>query len=435
MSRASVAWLRGELPKLVAAGVLTPEAAEALRRHYGAEDSGVGKRLALALLSVLGALLVGGGIILLFAHNWDQLSRGARASLLIALLLSTQALAAFALLRRFMSVVLREVAGALQVAAVATAIALVAQTYQVPGDLVGYYRTVLLLALPLIYLLESATASVLCWAALVAMATTWSWRGDPEVLAWWGLAAAGVPFLVFLARREADAWRTALTIVLGVVALFIGGTINAVRSSWDGLWMLYGLALLAVVHALGSRESAEAWRRRLRAPAYVGLVVLGLMLTFEWPWRGVENLPETVDGGVWATAAVAIALGAWATWHAVHLFRLREIHLAVTSAAWVVGALAYVLALAYLEPGARLLVDLWLAAVGITGLAEGWQSGRLVRANAGLLALASLAVARFFDADVSFVVRGLAFIAVGVGFLVANLFLVRRGRRQVEVTP
>ena len=43
-------------------------------------------------------------------------------------------------------------------------------------------------------------------------------------------------------------------------------------------------------------------------------------------------------------------------------------------------------------------------------------------------ALASLAVARFFDADVPFLVRGLGFIGVGLGFLITNLMLVRRTR-------
>jgi hypothetical protein len=256
------------------------------------------------------------------------------------------------------------------------------------------------------------------------------------VLAWWGLSSAGVPFLVGLARREGDAWRTALTIVVAVAALFIGGTINAVSSEWDGLWALYGLALLAIAHALGSAEGGHAWRRRLRVPSYVGLTILGLLLTYEWPWKDLAGgLPATADAGVWATVAVAGALGAWATWHAVHLLRTHEVHLGVASGAWVVGAAAYVLALGNLEPGARLLFNLWLAAVGITGLAEGWRSGRVVRANAGLLALGGLALARFFDADVSFLVRGLVFIAVGLGFLTINLLLVRRSRQRVKSDP
>lgn len=430
MGRTSVAWLLRELPKLVANGVLAPEAAEALRRHYGAEDPGTGRRIAAAILTVLGVLLVGGGIVLLLAHNWDDLSRGARAGLLVALLAAAQALAGYAVLRRFTSLVWREAAGALQVAAVAAAVALVAQTYHVPGNEAGLYRTVLLLTIPLVYLLESASVSVLTWGGLLALATTWSPR-DAGVLPWWGLAAAGVPFLVLLARREPDAWRTALTIVAGVTALFVGGTLNAATSGWDGLWILYTLAVLAIAHALGSAEAgdASAWRRRLRAPAYSGLVVLGVMLTFEWPWNGVASgLPSEADAGVWVTAAVAVACGAWATWFAVHLLRTGELHLGVASAAWVTAALGYVLALADLEAGARAVFDLWLAGVGVTGLAEGWRSGLMVRANAGLLALASLAVARFFDADVSFLVRGLGFIAVGIAFLVTNLMLVRRTR-------
>jgi hypothetical protein len=439
MHRAAVAWLHRELPKLVAAGVLTPEAAEALRRHYGpVEDAGLGRRVASALIAVLGSLLLGGGVVLLLAHNWDLLSRGSRTGLLLGLLLLTQGLAAFVLLRRAASAAWRESAGVLQVAAVASAVALVAQTYHVPGDLGSFYRTVLLLSLPLVYLLDAAAVSVLCSAGLVALATTFHGRGE-HVVAWWALAAAGVPYLVKLTRTEGESWRTALAVVLAVAALFIGGTINATASAWEGLWSLHGLGLLAIAHALGSAESGEApegWRRRLRAPAFVGLVVLGLLLTFEWPWNGLAFVdPGDLDAGGWATAAVALGLGVWATLHAVHLLRTGQLHLGLTSAAWVVGAIAYVFAIAGQEPWARLVLDLWLLAVGITGLADGFRTGRIVRANAGLLALSALAVARFFDADVSFLLRGLGFILVGLGFLTVNLVLVRRGRRPAVSHP
>ena len=42
--------------------------------------------------------------------------------------------------------------------------------------------------------------------------------------------------------------------------------------------------------------------------------------------------------------------------------------------------------------------------------------------------LAALIVTRFFDANVSFVVRGVAFIILGIGFLGANLLLSQRGK-------
>jgi hypothetical protein len=43
-----------------------------------------------------------------------------------------------------------------------------------------------------------------------------------------------------------------------------------------------------------------------------------------------------------------------------------------------------------------------------------------------LVLIAALAISRFFDSDLSFVTRGLGFIAVGAGFLVANIVLFKR---------
>jgi len=52
--------------------------------------------------------------------------------------------------------------------------------------------------------------------------------------------------------------------------------------------------------------------------------------------------------------------------------------------------------------------------------------------NAGLLVLAALIMARFFDSQFGFVIRGIAFIVLGIGFLAANVCLVRRARRGVQ---
>ena len=43
-----------------------------------------------------------------------------------------------------------------------------------------------------------------------------------------------------------------------------------------------------------------------------------------------------------------------------------------------------------------------------------------------LLAVTALIVARFFDSDITFLLRGLLFIALGVAFLITNMAMLRR---------
>ena len=75
---------------------------------------------------------------------------------------------------------------------------------------------------------------------------------------------------------------------------------------------------------------------------------------------------------------------------------------------------------------AQALFNVYLFALGLGALVAGIRSGRLGRTNAGLLALSALIVARFFDSDLSFLARGLAFILVGAALLTANVVMLRR---------
>ena len=68
-----------ELPKLEVAGVVDAATAERLRTHYGT-TSETGRRLMVAIFAVFGAVLIGGGVILLLAHNWESFGRGTRAA-------------------------------------------------------------------------------------------------------------------------------------------------------------------------------------------------------------------------------------------------------------------------------------------------------------------------------------------------------------------
>jgi hypothetical protein len=76
------------------------------------------------------------------------------------------------------------------------------------------------------------------------------------------------------------------------------------------------------------------------------------------------------------------------------------------------------------------LFNIWLLAAAAVNLKEGFQRMEFGTANRGLLAAAAFLIARFFDTDFSFLLRGLAFVTLGIGCLVVNVWLMRRGRRQ-----
>jgi len=138
MREPALRWLYSELPELTAAGILSEDAARRIRDHYGPVPEGGRTNLVTAVLGTIGAVLIGAGVLLLVAHNWDQISRGGRTALVMALLLGAQAGALFALRRRPSSPAWCEGSAALLTAAVGASQALVAQTYHIPGDWSGF---------------------------------------------------------------------------------------------------------------------------------------------------------------------------------------------------------------------------------------------------------------------------------------------------------
>jgi len=79
---------------------------------------------------------------------------------------------------------------------------------------------------------------------------------------------------------------------------------------------------------------------------------------------------------------------------------------------------------------AAILVNVALLVLGVFTVKHGIEANSLKRMNLGLTILSVTILMRFFDSDLSFVVRGLVFIAIGCGFLYMNMRLVRQRNNQ-----
>ena len=438
--RSGIRWLLAELPELVANGVLTQETADALRQHYSSQPAGEPRRIGFILSAILGSLLIGAGIILLVAHNWDFLSRPVRCAIAFTPLILSQALAVFVLLRRNGSAAWREMAAILNVAAIGTAIALVAQTYQIQGDFARFILVWMLLALPIVYLFQTSVG-LSAYFVGVAVWVVSSKHGDffgahPNDLWAWPLLSLGIPAFVILLRQNRNGYGTLLaTAALAVACAFSLGQTDEIGA--QSFWRCSFAAYWSLVYLAGAVFFYD-WRPTRPHPfvaiGWIGILSLAVFLSFQDVWRNRQwqnavdfvapHYPDLLAGLIqlgWIAAGLAFA--GYALW------RKRESNLAPAAFTPIV-VIAYVIAK---QTGnalvSSLVLNFFLLALGIYTLLRGIRSGRVVEANLGMLVIAVLATARFFDTDLEFVVRGIAFIAIGVGFLVTNLIVFKRKAR------
>ncbi|MBM3861508.1 MAG: DUF2157 domain-containing protein [Verrucomicrobia bacterium] len=431
MNKKALRWLYAELPTLVSSGVVSPEVAERIRKHYSEpEAQGSGRHWLITLFAIIGAALIGGGIILLLAHNWEELTRPMRAAISVAPLLLTQALGAWVLWKRAESTAWREGVGTSLTLAIGSSIALIAQTYNLGGTFPDFMFAWTLLALPVAYLLRATLPALLYLVGV----TIWSGSVMDEgskSLWFWPLVGVALPYLWMTARENRYHPRPLLVCwVLSIVGA-IGAGFGAHRLLDEFSWwtVLFG-GLFAVWWLVGSRwygEASRVWQRPFQIVGGLGLWVMSLVLTFSDPWEEVSrhvwwghmhhNPAEWIGALVWPVAAVALWVAAW---------RRREVSELLLGAMPVLAVIGQALAVHDMEVAAAVLFNVYVLVVAVTLIASGVKVQRLGIINAGMLLLSALILCRFFDADLGFVARGIAFILIGTGFLVTNLVLLRR---------
>jgi hypothetical protein len=104
---------------------------------------------------------------------------------------------------------------------------------------------------------------------------------------------------------------------------------------------------------------------------------------------------------------------------------------AINPNAFVFIVFILLMVLGTVEPSvAQWSVNLVILSMGVLTTRRGVEQNSMFILNYGLLIIASLILCRFFDTDMSFVVRGILFLVVGASFLGANFWLLKRRKMQ-----
>ncbi len=431
MNIKAVQWLYQELPGLVSKGVLAQSAADKLHEHYGEIRGADRKWFIIILCSVLGAILIGLGIILLFAHNWEELSRPARAVLSLLPLIVGQALAVWVIVKRPESQALKEGVATFLSLMVGASLALIAQTYNIPNDTPAFILTWMLLIVPLVYFME-ATIPAVIYVIGIASWAGYFWYEPLKGFCFWPLLAVVIPHFIWSLKQEKYTIRVAILALVMAVGVCVGAGFTLGRT-WGGSWIVIHSSLITLFYLLGAWEFKDCstnWQRPFQVLGGLGIFILMFFLTFRFPWESI-------------TGRYSYGVNEISTWSAVpdHLLTFLLVGGALLMffqyakrEDWMrtcFGALPLLALIGYAFCGTSavfpmLLFNGYLLFVSVFRLMTGIRTNNLGVVNTGMLMLSFLVLARFFDSDINFIVKGLVFIVIGIGFLVTNVVILRR---------
>ncbi len=397
MSKKSIRWLLGELPVMVDRGLITAESATRIRLHY-TELEGSRSR-GMLILSLLGATLIGLGIILLLAHNWQNLTRPLRA-VIATLPLITAQLSCLWVIQGHRSNY-KEAAATFLTLSLGAAMALITQTYNVPGNPESILLSWMLLSLPVVYLLRATLPAIIYLIGILSWAA-YSLQLGHQAIWFWPLSALILPHFIDIRNSNRG-------LLLGWTIAISGSLALPLTPDIDDLWLLLFSGYFSLLYLSGIIP--------LKYAGALGAVIMGLLLTIRDVWREAAMiwLPKD-DFAAWLLTAVILigcsALLVRAVWR---------------KQPFLTGCLPFLSIICLLLHNSQIIIfNLWLLSLGGLTIRRGLRLNSIATINGGMLILAGLITLRFFDSSLSFVGRGISFILIGTAFMLVNIYLGRR---------
>jgi uncharacterized membrane protein len=387
------------------------------------------------VFGLFGAILVGLGLILIIAHNWDNLSRFTKTIVAFVPLVAGQLLCAFALLKKSVSVSWRESAAAFLFFAIGSSISMISQIYNIPGNISSFILTWMLLALPLIYLMKSSIISIFYLIGITYYACEvgyfshfFSSSDTPYVF--WVLILLALPHYYLLLKHKPNSNFTAFhNWIIPVSVAIVLGTV--IRDTHEFMSITY-FSLFGVLYLIGHHPIFT--QQKLRNNGYkilgaLGTIVLMLAFSFDWFWEDLRSNPpqlkEVFTSLDYLPTIILTLLAFILLYLNIKSKPIKEIK--PLEPFFILFIITFIIGLNF--SFVVVLMNFFVLATGILTIREGANQNHLGILNYGLLIITALVICRFFDSNISFVIRGLLFVTVGVGFFATNYWMLKKRKK------
>jgi uncharacterized membrane protein len=327
----------------------------------------------------------------------------------------------------------REVSGGWLALSIGACIALISQIYHLTGDMDTFLLTWLALGGGLIYLLSSSVVAVLflLGATWYVLEAGYGYRSEANAgWPYWVMVAFLLPWYINEVKQRPSGFFAGLLHFLLPISLLFGLGMFAKRGNIGLMWVAY-CSLLGAFLLLGLWLAQKKLAGRFNGYYIVGLpgsLGLLMMATFTDFWKDLsqESSYNMADASAWpGIMAFIITLAAFLLLvKKCHKLTLKKWYLPAFG--FVVFVLLWLASWASLPGLAAFGANVFVLMCGVWMLWRGQVTQSFLRLNIGLAVIGLLAVLRFFDTELSFVLKGVIFIGVGLGFVLANYQLIQK---------
>lgn len=423
-------WLHDELRDWLSEGLIDNAQAQRLRARYPLAPS---RSWARVIFSSLGAILIGLGVILLFAYNWQQMHKFVKLAVIFSALIGAHGAALWCRRHRPKQTALAEGLQVLGTLIFGAGIWLVAQIYHIDEHYPNAFLAWGLGALAMAWVLPSlahgviATLLLLLWHAsevfdfhvanhggavlLLVGVVGLAWRLRSQMLLSLGGAAIAAALVLSVSRINDDLILPMLFCIACILLAVHSLTLKSQHFAGSraplrplGLITYFALLYLLTFHELAERAVAPD----LQTSAEV-LYLLSVALPAAVLWLGLlidAGRGQRWRGGEWLQhGLIALTLGMLLGAIAVHGYAPES-----RSDEFMAGFAAVVFNIALFLHGCALII-------------EGAKQGDASQATTGCVLVALIVATRYIDLFDSLLLRSLAFFIVGgIVFATGNFY-------------
>lgn len=426
--------IQNELTELLENKIISEDTAEGIRNYYKGK-AGKSENKLFIIFGILGALLTGLGIILIVAHNWDDFSLTLKTTFAFIPLIFGQLTCGFVLFRKRDSSAWRESSAVFLFFAVGACISLISQIYHIEGELSNLILTWMALCIPLVYIMRSSATSLLYIIGITFFAVDTGYSGSHDVMSfiYWIMLILIIPYYIMLIRRSDKSNFLYIHNVFIPLSLIISlGTISEDNSQIMYLAYMYLFSIFIIISNTNFSSDKVKSSGALSFFGITGILFILFVLSFNSFWEDLSSASFTSNGiRSYTEIFASVLLGITSL---ILLFirgksknsdynfstDIFEITFIFFTVIFIIGIFSDI---------AVVLINLLLFIIGIKTILKGIKLDHLGILNIGLMIISGIVICRFFDTELSFILRGILFVIVGLCFFGANLYLIKQRKK------